>query len=38
VGFGARWYSPIGPIRVDLAFPQTGDNLFRLHISMGPDL
>ena len=38
LGFGARWYSPVGPIRVDLAFPQQGDNDFRLHISMGPDL
>jgi translocation and assembly module TamA len=38
VGFGARWYSPMGPIRVDLAFPQQGEQNFRLHVSMGPDL
>ncbi len=38
VGFGARWYSPVGPIRVDIAFPQTGSTSVRLHISMGPDL
>jgi translocation and assembly module TamA len=38
LGFGARWYSPMGPIRVDLAFPQQGGNDFRLHVSMGPDL
>jgi translocation and assembly module TamA len=38
VGFGVRWYSPVGPIRLDLAFPQEGDNGFRIHISMGPDL
>ena len=38
IGGGARWYSPLGPIRLDLAFPQTGSNGFRVHISMGPDL
>ena len=38
IGAGIRWYSPVGPIRLDLAFPQKGGNNFRLHISMGPDL
>lgn len=38
VGIGSRWYSPLGPIRVDVALPQTGDDTFRLHISLGPDL
>lgn len=38
VGAGVRWYSPVGPIRVDLAFPQQGDGSFRIHVSMGPDL
>jgi translocation and assembly module TamA len=38
VGVGARWYSPVGPIRLDLAFPQNGTSDFRIHISMGPDL
>jgi translocation and assembly module TamA len=36
-GFGVRWRSPIGPIRVDFAFP-LADGGFRLHLSMGPDL
>jgi translocation and assembly module TamA len=38
VGAGVRWYSPVGPIRLDLAFPQNGSSDFRVHISMGPDL
>jgi len=38
VGFGVRWYSPVGPIRLDLAFPQQGEDDFRVHVSMGPDL
>jgi translocation and assembly module TamA len=38
IGVGARWHSAIGPIRVDLAFPQTAGGSFRLHLSMGPDL
>jgi translocation and assembly module TamA len=37
VGFGLRWLSPIGPLRVDLAFP-TDDDGFRFHVTMGPDL
>jgi len=37
VGIGARWHSPIGPIRVDFAFP-LDDSGFRLHLTMGPDL
>lgn len=40
VGVGARWQSPVGPLRVDLAFP-VGDpqaGLVRLHFSMGPEL
>lgn len=38
-GFGLRWRSPIGAIRLDLAFPddQSKDQ-FRIHFSMGPDL
>ena len=36
-GFGVRWFSPIGPIRVDFAFPLE-EGGFRLHLSMGPDL
>jgi translocation and assembly module TamA len=37
VGIGARWRSPIGPIRVDVA-RNLEDGGFRLHITMGPDL
>jgi translocation and assembly module TamA len=39
VGLGARWQSPLGPIRVDLAHPLDDDETsWRLHISLGPDL
>ena len=38
LGVGIRWYSPLGPIRVDVAFPQQQKSGFRLHVSMGPDL
>lgn len=38
LGFGGRWRSPIGPVRVDIAFPQGDDQSFRVHLSMGPDL
>ncbi|THB72045.1 MAG: outer membrane protein assembly factor [Gammaproteobacteria bacterium] len=39
VGVGLRWFSPVGPVRFDLAFPQDNkaDN-FRIHFSIGPDL
>jgi translocation and assembly module TamA len=37
LGIGARWLSPIGPIRVDVA-RSISDRSFRLHITMGPDL
>jgi translocation and assembly module TamA len=37
VGGGLRWKSPVGPIRLDLAFPLEHDG-FRLHFTMGPDL
>jgi len=37
-GFGIRWRSPVGPIRLDLAHaPDSKDN-FRIHFTMGPDL
>jgi translocation and assembly module TamA len=38
VGIGYRWRSPLGPIRVDFGFPQGGEDSFRVHLSMGPDL
>ncbi|MDH3644218.1 MAG: autotransporter assembly complex protein TamA [Gammaproteobacteria bacterium] len=37
-GIGARWFSPLGPVRVDLAIPQQAGKSFRVHISLGPDL
>ncbi len=39
VGFGLRWQSPVGPIRVDLAsgLNEPGDTI-RLHLTIGPDL
>jgi len=38
VGVGARWFSPIGPIRLDLGFPiNDDDNNFQIHITVGPD-
>jgi translocation and assembly module TamA len=39
IGFGARWLSPVGQIRVDLAFPfRDEEQGWRLHIFMGPPL
>ena len=38
IGFGIRYHSIIGPIRIDLAFPFDEDRNYRLHLSMGPDL
>ena len=39
VGLGLRWFSPLGPIRLDVAHPleDTGQTV-RLHISLGPDI
>lgn len=37
-GFGVRWLSPIGPVRVDIAHPVDGTDSFRIHVTMGPDL
>jgi translocation and assembly module TamA len=37
-GVGARWQSPLGPVRIDLAFPLDDDEDARLHVSLGPDL
>lgn len=39
VGFGVRWLSPIGPVRIDLAnaFDEP-DKPWRLHLTIGPDL
>ncbi len=38
VGFGVRWVSPVGPLRLDLAHPLDDDGGVRLHFSMGPEL
>ena len=39
VGLGVRWYSPLGPIRLDFAHPlDDPDRSLRVHISLGPDL
>jgi len=39
VGAGIRWFSPIGPIRVDIGVPLNQDQTdFRLHVTIGPDL
>ncbi len=39
VGAGLRWFSPIGPIRIDVGVPLDQDTTnFRLHITVGPDL
>ena len=38
-GLGARWQSPLGPIRIDLAHPFDDDTTdWRVHITLGPDL
>jgi len=39
VGAGIRWYSPLGPIRFDVAVPlDDAPDSFRIHITLGPDL
>lgn len=40
VGVGVRWISPVGPVRLDVAFPlnNTADNSPRIHFFMGPAL
>ena len=38
-GIGARWQSPLGPIRIDLAHPfDDTQDAWRVHITLGPDL
>jgi translocation and assembly module TamA len=40
VGVGVRWFSPLGPIRIDVAVPLQNDapDDYRVHITLGPDL
>jgi translocation and assembly module TamA len=38
-GFGLRWKSPVGAVRIDLANAiSTDDKDWRLHVNIGPDL
>lgn len=38
-GVGIRWISPVGPVRVDLAWALSkADTPIRLHVYLGPDL
>lgn len=38
-GLGARWQSPLGPIRLDIGVPvDDPDHGARLHVTLGPDL
>ncbi|HEX6636278.1 MAG TPA: autotransporter assembly complex family protein [Steroidobacteraceae bacterium] len=41
-GVGARWRSPLGPIRLDIGFPVHTDreleSTWRLHVQLGPDI
>jgi len=38
-GVGVRWYSPVGRLRLDLAFPDdTSNDDWRLHFGLGADL
>ena len=38
VGFGARWKSPVGPVRIDIGFPTDDFSEPRLYLSVGSDL
>jgi len=39
LGLGVRWHTPIGPLRVDIAYPITQSHLgWRVHINFGPQL
>ncbi|WP_207063928.1 autotransporter assembly complex family protein [Motiliproteus sp. SC1-56] len=38
-GVGLRWFSPVGPVRLDLAWPLDSEaSGMRIHFSLGPDL
>jgi translocation and assembly module TamA len=36
-GIGARWQSPVGPVRLDFAVPLDEDG-WQIHFTLGPDL
>jgi translocation and assembly module TamA len=39
VGVGARWRSPVGPVRLDFAVPLSkAEDAFQIHLVLGPDL
>jgi len=39
VGVGIRWYSPVGPVRVDVAHPLDDPTTqWRLYITLGPEI
>lgn len=38
VGFGVRWKSPVGPVKVDIGFPKDDFKDPKLHLSIGSDL
>jgi len=38
VGFGARWRSPVGPVRIDLGFPKDDLSDTHLYLSIGSEL
>ena len=38
IGIGARWHSPIGPVRIDVGFPKDNFQKPVLHLSIGSDL
>ncbi len=39
VGAGLRWYSPLGPVRLDIGVPlDDAPDSFRIHVTLGPDL
>jgi translocation and assembly module TamA len=39
VGLGVRWYSPIGPVRLDFALPLSeSDSSFQIHFAAGTRL
>jgi len=39
VGAGVRWLSPVGPVRLDVAFALSlPGNPLRIHVTVGPDL
>lgn len=37
-GIGARWRSPVGPVRIDIGFPENRLSDPHLHLSIGSDL